>query len=423
MNNHEQLVKIIDFWNKESQNSVLFERDLAHSIDINGLEVVDIIGSRRSGKSSVLKLIMKKLPEDSWLYMNFEDPYFFDNSSPLIIEELINVYQIYFNKDLKYLFFDEIQNIRGWEKTVRKLRDSEKFKIFITGSSSKLLSSEIGSVLSGRHLSYTLLPLSFEEFLAFKNISVKDGRDLILNSSLIQKEFGEFLIHGGFPRIVLTGDMELLQQYYGDIVERDIVGRYQIRRKDVLKNLGIYLMTNSAKTISAASLHRLYSISETIIAKYIGYFREAILIFDVRRYSPSLKSAQKSLPKIYAIDTGLARSVSHSFSDDYGRLLETSIFLELKRRGREIFYYKDSGMEIDFVTKDDKDALTLIQVCADISSVETREREIKALIKAADLLKTDKLLLITLDSEETILEGDHSIEVIPAWKWMLGVRI
>ena len=351
MDNHEQLIKVIDFWKKEAQNSVLFDRDLTLRIDIGSPEVVDIIGPRRSGKSSVMKLIIKKLPPDSWLYVNFEDPYFFDARSPLIIEELLDTYKTYFNKDVKYLFFDEIQNIRGWEKAVRKLRDAEEYKIFITGSSSKLLSSEIGSVLSGRHLSFTLLPLSFREYLSFKKIDAGNGKDLVLKDTQLRKEFGEYLAQGGFPQIAISNDLELLQQYYRDMVERDIVGRYQVRKKEVLNNLGRYLMTNSAKIISVASLHRLYNVSQEIIAKYINYFREALLVFNMRRYSSSVKSVQKSLPKIYSVDTGLARSVSHSFSEDSGRLLETAVFLELKRRDENIFYYKEDNSEIDFVLR------------------------------------------------------------------------
>jgi uncharacterized protein len=421
MKNHEQLIKVIDFWKKEAQNDVLFERDLANRINIDSPEVVDIIGPRRSGKSSVLKLLMKRLPPDSWLYLNFEDPYFFGVESPVIIEELIDAYKAYFNKSLKYLFFDEIQNIRGWEKAVRKLRDAGEYKVFLTGSSSKLLSGEIGSVLSGRHLSYSLLPLSFKEFLSFKGLMIKEEKDLILKEALLESEFRQYLVQGGFPRIVLSGDLELLQQYYSDIVQRDIIGRFQVRKKDVLNNLGIYLMTNSAKIISTASLRRLYGVAPAIIAKYVDYFREALLVFNTRRYSPSLKSAQKSLPKMYAVDPGLARSVSHSFSEDLGRLLETAVGLELKRRNENFFYYKEDGLEIDFAVKGARGGLTLIQVCADLNSAETGAREIKSLIKAADKLSAKKLLIITLNSAETIKEKGHSLEVVSAPRWFISI--
>ncbi|MBI3559136.1 AAA family ATPase, partial [Candidatus Gottesmanbacteria bacterium] len=214
---------------------------------------------RGSGKSSILKLLIRKLsPKDGWLYLNFEDPYFLEHNQPQIIEELLETKINYLNEVSKYLFFDEIQNINQWESVVRKLRDSGKYKIFVTGSSSKLLSRELSSLISGRHLSHTLYPLSFGEFLSFRQIEIKNKKDLILQEKFLLKNFFQYLLVGGYPEIVLTENQELVKQYYQDIIQRDIIKRYDIREKELLEKMGVFLITNSGRTVSSRSLSRQY---------------------------------------------------------------------------------------------------------------------------------------------------------------------
>jgi len=206
INNKEQLIKIIDFWNKSAKSDKLFSRALVPELDLKSKEIVDLVGPRRSGKSSILKLVIKELKLlDNFLYINFEDPFFVANNSARIIEDLVEVFLEYFNTGLRYIFFDEIQEIFGWEKALRKFRDAAKYKIFIAGSSSKLLSSEMATSLTGRHQSYRVFPLSFLEFLAFKGVAALSRKERILNEQKIVKNFDEFLAIGGFPEAARTG--------------------------------------------------------------------------------------------------------------------------------------------------------------------------------------------------------------------------
>ena len=217
-NEHEQLVKVISFWKDSLDKADLFDREIVNDIDVRSKEVIDLTGVRRSGKSSILKLLIKKLAlSDNFIFINFEDPYFIEHNNPSVIEEIVEIYKEYFSHNLKYLFFDEIHVVKDWEKAVRKLRDSEKYKIFITGSSSKLLSREMSSLLTGRHLSYHIFPLSFREFLEFKKIRINTKKDVILNEKMLLKEFSEYLSIGGFPEIVITKNRPLLKQLYKKI--------------------------------------------------------------------------------------------------------------------------------------------------------------------------------------------------------------
>lgn len=419
--NNKELIKTITFWRESVQKDVLFHRDLEEKIDIKSDEIIDIIGPRRSGKSSVLKLLIKNLEKDSWLYINFEDPFFIENNSPEVIDELIDAYKQNYSHSLKYLFFDEIQNIERWENAVRKLRDGSGYKIFITGSSSKLLSGELSSLITGRHLSYVLLPLSFREYLSFKKIRIDNKKDIVLQEAKIIKYFDKYLHLGGFPKIVLDENMELLKQYYSDILGKDIIERHNIRQKSIIEKMGVYLLSNAAKILSVASLEKTFGISFQSASSYLEYFKESFLIFGVSQFSYSLKTQQKSLKKIYAADTGLANAVSFRFSEDYGRLLENCVFLHLNQLAPEIYYYKTkSGLEVDFLIKTHAQKMTLIQVCADLSDEKTKKREIKALTEAMNELDISSGLILTESKEEVININNRTITIIPAYEWILN---
>lgn len=422
MSGTEQLIKIIDFWKKTSTEGGLFWRSIVDNIDCQNKEIIDIVGPRRSGKSTILKLLINKLNlENNYLFINFEDPYFVTHNQTEIIEELISTYEEYFDKKLEYLFFDEIQNILNWEKAVRKLREINKYKIFITGSSSKLLSKELSSSLTGRHLSYYVMPLSFIEFLTFKQISIKSKKDLVLKEKNILKHFDNFLLIGGFPEIVKTENITLLKQYYFDIVQKDIIMRYDVRQKDILEKMGIYLISNTAKIISIESLKITFNLSYEAVFSYLEYFKEAFLNFELLQFSYSLKNQFKTLKKNFAVDTGLANAVSFKFSEDKGRILEQSVFLELKRRGSEIYYYKTSNnKEVDFLIKQKNKKQILIQVCWDLNDEKTKKREIDSLNKAMEELNIDEGLILTHNFESKILVTKKTINILPTYKWMLN---
>ncbi len=416
----EKIKNVISFWKNEALDDALFSRDIVSRIDLDSPEVIDLIGVRRSGKSSALKLIARGLPDpDSWFYINFEDPFFVENNTATVVEDLVNIYAEYFSPNLKYLFFDEIQNINSWEKAIRKYRDAAKYKIFVTGSSSKLLSGELATLLTGRHLSYDLLPLSFKEYLPFKKISFRSVKDLVVQGDELRKAFREYLFHGGFPQVALSEEYDLLRTYYGDIVQKDILGRYEVRDRDTLEKIGLFLATNSSKLLSPSSLKRLYSVSFDKATKYTGYFKEAMLSYELAPYSSSLKSRQRSLKKIYSVDTGLANAVSMSFSEDKGRLLENSVFLELKRRGEEFYYYKQNGSEIDFAVRKKDGEIELIQVCFDFEDPVTVERELRQIGKVADKLGAKRVMVITMEKKDSISRDGLKVEVVLAYEWML----
>lgn len=421
MSNSEQLVKIIDFWKKTSVETGLFWRSIVDKIDCQSKEIVDIVGPRRSGKSTILKLLINKLNlNNNYLFINFEDPYFVTNNKSEIIEEIILTYEEYFDKKLEYLFFDEIQNILNWEKVIRKLREINKYKIFITGSSSKLLSTELSSLLTGRHLSYSVMPLSFVEFLSFKQTIINSKKDLILNEKIILKNFDNYLLIGGFPEIAKTENISLLKQYYFDIVQKDIIMRHDVRQKDILEKIGIYLISNTSEIISIESLKTTFNLSYEAVSNYLEYFKEAFLNFELLQFSYSLKKQFKTFKKNYSIDTGLANAVSFKFSEDKGGILEQSVFLELIRRKEEIYYYKTSNnKEVDFLVKQKNKKNTLIQVCWDLADKKTKKREVDGLNKAMEELKINEGLILTHDSKDEILEAGKTINILPTYRWML----
>lgn len=418
------LLKIIDFWQRVTEEKNLYNRQLVDKIDTKTKEVVDIIGPRRVGKSSIMKIIIQKLKpkvKTGILYINFEDPYFIDHNTPTILEELVEVYKEYYQENLYYLFFDEIQNIDLWEKAVRKLRDSGNYKIFISGSSSKLLGSEFASLLSGRHLSYQLLPLSFFEYLVFQGVKIKDKKDIILKEKMLLKYFDEYLVWGGFPEVVLSKKQELLKQYYLDIIQKDIVKRYEIRERNILDKMGLYLLTNSGKTVSVSSIKNIYGISHELASTYLEYFKEAFLVFELPQFSYSVKTQQKALKKIYPVDTGLANSVSFRFSEDKGRILETTVFLSLKRQDKEVYYYKTkNNKEVDFLIREKDGENKLIQVCFDLADEKTKKREIDSLNRAMEELELNEGLILTYNTEDKLLIDKRKITILPVYKWMLN---
>ena len=418
----EQLVKVIDFWQKSVSGGDLKPRAVLENENFIGKEIVDFVGPRRSGKSSILKLIIKRLrlKENSYLYLNFEDPFFVSTNDPQIIDEAIAVFKEYYGAQLKYLFFDEIQAIDKWEKAVRKLRDGSEYKIFITGSSSKLLSGEIATLLTGRHLTREILPLSFKEFLIFRGVVLKDKKDLVLRGGELLKEFDEYLQIGGFPEVVLTGNRELLKNYFFDILQKDVMTRYEIRDKNALENMGVYLMSNTGKIISVESLKEAFNLSFSAVTAYLGYLKDAFLVFELSQFSFSLKKQSKAMKKIFAVDTGMVNNVSFKFSEDKGRMLENIVFLELKKMGEKMYYYRTkNNYEVDFAVKKGTAIRQLIQVAWSLEDNVTKDREVKALCSALDEQGLKEGLILTHHEEELLDVDGKQIIVKPVYRWVL----
>lgn len=420
--NDEQLVKIIDFWQKSVEKDQLRVRPVVDEIDFKSKEIIDLVGPRRSGKSSVLKLLIKKMKiEEESLYINFEDPFFIGNNGPEVVEELIAVFLEYFSPNLRFLFFDEIQEIDHWEKAVRKLRDGEDFKIFVTGSSSKLLSGEISSLITGRHLSYNIFPLSFREFLDFKKIRLERKKDLVLQGRRLRSEFAEYMEIGGFPEVVISGSKELLKNYFYDILQKDVVKRHEVRERDVLEKMAVFLLSNSGKIVTIESLKKQYNLSFETVSLYLEYLKDSFLIFELRQFSYSLKKQNKAWKKNYAVDAGLANNVSFRFSQDKGRILETIVFLELRKRYGEFFYFKNSDdSEVDFLVREKNVNKQLIQVAWELGSEETKNREIESLRKAMRELKLKQGTILTNDEDEELSFDEGRITVKPVYKWLIS---
>lgn len=416
----EQAIKVIDFWQKTVTKERLFERFIPGKIDYKSREVIDVMGVRRSGKSSVLKLIIEKLKiHDHSLYLNFEDPFFIDHNTPQIIEQLIEVYKEHFNHDLTHLFFDEIQSIDKWQHSIRKLREEGIYRIYITGSSSKLLSGELATLLTGRHLSYTVFPLSFSELLHWKGIKVENKKQWVLREIQVKKVFAEFLRFGGFPEIVKTENIALLKTYFYDILQKDVIGRYDIRDKSTLEKMAQFILSHAGKTVSIESLKNTFSISYETASHYLEYFKEAFLIFDVSQFSYSLKSQQKSFKKMYSIDHGLSNAVSFRFSEDRGRILENIVMIEIKRRGAEVFYYKTANnLEVDFYVHT-QHTKKLIQVCQSLADEKTKKREMRSLLVALEEVGEKEGLILTEDEEDELRVENKLIKVMPIYKWLV----
>jgi len=417
----EQILEIIASWNKSILNQNLRDRYIVDKIiklHNNGKnkEIIDLVGVRRAGKSSILALIMKRLnlKNEEMLYINFEEPLFVNDYTIHLIEKIWNTYRTHINPDKKpFLFFDEIQLIPMWEKWMRKIRDQELAYVFITGSSSDLLSKEYGTSLTGRHFSFSVYPLSFKEFLLFNHVKTAKNRFSLYDNKLkIINLFYKYLTTGGFPEIVLKNDPQLLKNYFDDILYKDIIERHKIRDVISLKKLAVFCLTNMGNRVTYNSLRKYFSLSLDTVREYLSYFEESFFIFQVPIYSYSLKLQEISQKKIYCIDNGLRNEISFKFSKDEGRLAENLVFVDLKRKGNEIYYWKNRG-EVDFIVKNKDQSLTAINVSyAD----EIDEREVNSLLEFKKKFRNVKeLIILTKD----VSKKENRVKFIPLWSWLL----
>ncbi|MEX1112603.1 MAG: ATP-binding protein [Candidatus Andersenbacteria bacterium] len=424
--NKDELIRVIEFWQQSARQKHLHSRAAVVDIDTVSPEIVDLVGPRRSGKSSILKLLIQKLGlTDEYLFINFEDPFFIENNQASVIEQLVDVYREHFSKTLKYIFLDEVQEIQGWERAVRKLRDGTDYKVFITGSSSKLLSGELASALTGRHRSYSIFPLSFREYLTWRGVGADTPKDVAVSETQIAKLWQEFIKSGGFPEAVLQHSRELLQEYFFDIIERDVIARYNIREQSELQRMAVYMLTNATKLVSIASLKKAFGLSYRSVSTYLDYLTDAFLVFPLPQFSYSLKTQQKSLKKWYAVDTGMANAVAVRFSEDSGRQLENTVYIELMRHDNDLYYYKTkTKREVDFVVVADQQVQQLIQVAWSIEDEKTRKRELTALFDAMKELNIDKGMLLTNSAEtENVREGSRQVSIMPAYRWALQQEV
>ncbi|MBU2637284.1 MAG: ATP-binding protein [Bacteroidetes bacterium] len=385
---------------------------LPHAVVVSGL--------RRCGKSTLLNQIINDLYNKGIYYFNFEDERLVDFS----VEDFNHLYEVFLELygDKKVFFFDEVQNVPQWEVFVRRMQ-GKGCKFFITGSNASLLSKELGTKLTGRNVNVELFPFSFIEYLSFKEFQLsKNGLSLTSERAVIKKHFAEYLKHGGMPEYLKYRDTTLLKRVYEDILYRDIVARYGIKQVKPLRELGLYFLSNIGGTFSYNNLKKVLGVgSSNTIKSYADFLENSYLIFLVNKFSYSLKQQFASPKKIYCIDNGLADAVAFQFSKNKGKFLENLVFLELRRKFPEIYYYKASNnLEVDFLIKSGKNDLMLIQVADNLDSEKTRHRELAALEKAMDELKLKTALILTDDTEEEIKLKGKVIMVKPIYKWLLG---
>jgi len=388
------------------------KRDIDTSKALSIKQIVIISGIRRTGKSTLMRQLMKSY--DDFCFLNFDDERLI-NFEVEDFQTLMLIFKKYNNS--KVVFFDEIQNIYGWERFIRRIFD-EGYKIFITGSNAKLLSSELGTHLSGRYIKIELFPFSFIEVLNYNKVNYK-----ILNSNNKAKVlslFDGYLNNGGFPEFIKYKDDEFLKRVYEDIIYKDLIARYQIRNIKQFKNLSQYLFTNFTGELSYNSLRIALGIKSTNTAmEYVSFLEESYLLFELYKYDYSLKKQYISNKKIYAIDNGVRNKISFRFSDDRGKLLENLVFIELKRRQKEIYFFKTkNNREIDFIYYEDG-KFVLIQVAYSLADYKTKEREVKAIVEANKTINNTNNIILSYN-EKDILEFDGvKIEIVPIWEWLL----
>ncbi|HNS32132.1 MAG TPA: ATP-binding protein [bacterium] len=427
-----QILNDWNFWNKELQTGITRHSYIDRLENLfSSNHVVAITGPRRAGKSFIMRQMAKSLIDKGYaakniMHVNFEDPRFVESGVSLL-EQLFSAYREFISpSDTPVLFLDEIQEIDGFEKWVRKMHELSLAKIMISGSNAKLLSRELGTLLTGRHLDMTVFPLSFTEFLLFNGIEIKTPPDIAGREIGIKGLLRKYLEYGSFPEVALSGQKkEILLTYFEDVVTKDLLRRFNIRKSQSLRSMIKYYLSNASSLFTFKSIERSLEMSVTSVKNYTDYSEQAYLTFSLKRFSFKVREQEKSPRKIYAVDTGLSNVVGFRFSDNMGRLAENAVFMELKRRqvinsALDIFYWKDiRHREVDFVVKDGLKVNQLIQVCWNMSHEKTRNREMRSLARAMEELKVDKASIITEETEgEENIKG-KKVKVTPLWKWLL----
>jgi uncharacterized protein len=408
----------------------LVKRESQKTIDsyLKQKETVIITGVRRSGKSSLMRLISTDImkyhdtPSDNILYLNFEDERFIDFSHH-DFEPLYETFlELFSPKGRKYIFLDEIQNIQGWERWVNRLYEFEPIKIFVTGSNATLLSSEIATALTGRNRQITCYPFSFREFLNLRGTEFNQNDFYVREKRAeIKHLFHEYIKLGGFPEVLKNKDSSLLEQYLKDIIYRDIIARCSIKNTKEIRELILFLSSNIGKTHSYNSLKNLIEVkSINTVKNYLEILENVYLFFGIDLFDFSIKRQIYNPSKIYSIDPALSRSVAFKFSHDSGHLYENFVFIELLRRNKEVFYWKSKrGKEVDFLIKEGLKVSQAIQVSLSLEDNNTRRRETEALLDAHKELNVENLLIITEDEDREEKAGDTKIKITPLWKWLL----
>jgi uncharacterized protein len=375
------------------------DRNYLQSIKFDGTHIEVISGIRRSGKSTLMKLLIDEYGSNV-AYFNFEDPrvFNFEVSDFQKLDEVIG-------EKVRAYFFDEIQNVPSWEVFIRSLHDRGK-KVFITGSNASLLSKDLGTRLTGRHLRHELFPFSYREFLAH----------LKLDNSV--ENLTQYVQDGGFPEFIKAKNQEILQTLLKDIVLRDIAIRYGIKNSKTVMDIALYLISNIGKECTYNRIRKLFSVGSTnSVVDYLTWLEDAYLLFFLPKFSWSAKSIAVNGRKVYAIDNGLINANSLSFTKDKGRLLENTVFLYLRQQGMKLFYFREKG-ECDFVVFDKNICVQLIQVCEEVHS-ENKKREVYGLLEAMQYFGLKEGFIVTKNQNDVLQVENLRIQLICAKDFLL----
>lgn len=414
-----KLEDVIVFWNdwlrntsgwkaRRSYTNVKFDKSLGQAY----------IGVRRAGKTTIACLNAVNFFKNP-CYINFEDPFFINNHDVLLLEKIPELFKKLYNKSPGCLIFDEVQNIPYWEKLARKIIDSKQYQLIVTGSSSTLLSSEISSSLTGRCKETYIWPLSFKEFLFFKNKKCKNSQEYI-------KKLEKYFNIGGFPKAVLEKDINerqfLLRQYLQDIIYKDIVQRFSIRSVSSLNNIIQYLLTNISSKHSFNSIQKAFGINVVTAQEYAHYMESSFLFFFVKKYDRNLKVQSRNSQKVYCIDSGLRQSNAFYHSLDAGKIAENLTFIELRRRGYKNIYYHQNNHEVDFLIVDGSKPVQAINVCySDLKETSTCEREVLGMVECLKMNNLNQGLILTKSySNSEIIDGKELI-FKPVYEFLLGL--
>lgn len=394
----------------------LIQRDLSLDVFLKTNQIVVITGIRRCGKSSLMFLIKEALhlKEEDYCYCNFDDERI--THSPTILSDIYSIHLETYRSE-PIFFFDEIQNVPGWEKFVNRMYEQNR-KIFITGSNSTLLSSEISSSLTGRNRILELFPFSFSEYLRMSEKVYSLSELSVKKRSLLLNDLNSYLENGGFPLVVKEQDPEIAHALFQDILYRDIVVRYKLSNVEEVKQIGLFLASNIGKSNSYATLQAISGLkSLSSVKNYLHYFEASFLYYYIKKYDFSVKKQIMNSRKVYAVDNVIPNRLGFRFSENKGRLLENAVFIELKRRGCEIFYFSGKN-ECDFLIKENLQIIEAIQVTLSLNN-DTFNREINGLLEAMQTFHIPKGSVIVFDDIKPYKELPDGITIIRAHEWFL----
>lgn len=426
--NPEDLKRVVASQREEMENLFATEKIIERSVDAERLRsflsqpnILTVLGVRRCGKSLLSWMLLRGL---RFGYVNFFDERLAGFEARDFERLLEAFYQLY-GVDLEYMVLDEVQHVNGWERFASRMRASKK--MIVTGSSSQLLSSELATLLTGRHVDFMLFPFNFREFLKIRGVELDENWQYsTAKVSTVKSMLEEYLRTGGFPEASRFG-RRILVSIYSDVLEKDVVRRHRVKKTVALKEFARYMVSNVSSEFSFNRLRRVLGVSDVhTVRNYAEWVGEAYLLFFLERFSPKLKLQYISPKKAYCVDNGIVTSIGFRISENLGGLMENLVAVELLRRrsysfsGFEVFYWRDYQQnEVDFVVKNGLSIKQLIQVTYASGRDEVNSREVKALLKTSKELHCRDLLVITWDYEDEAVSNGEKVRYVPLWKWLL----